>query len=186
MVTGVASSLLSQTLSARESQISLYWKTSQDCSTATKGKISEVSLERWMNSGMSARGAFSMFNISERPREDAESSLSQVLETLVPLKYFLTPTQLSLYLERAQAQRNPMPEDMIKAMQNQITYLSNMDALEGVPGAGRKARDGAGTAKRGRSIHAGQQMLFARRLIPSECETLQGFPKGWTEADTGQ
>ena len=29
-------------------------------------------------------------------------------------------------------------------------------------------------------------MLFVRRMLPSECEKLQGFPQSWTETDTEQ
>ena len=28
------------------------------------------------------------------------------------------------------------------------------------------------------------RMLYVRRMLPSEYETLQGFPKGWTDIDS--
>ena len=170
----------------KEGRSSLSLKTSLASSTATGGRISETSLRRWMSSGMSAHGEFWMRSTSERLKDGAVSSLWQAMEMQAPLRYFLTPEQLKKFLTRIRVKGDPFPENMEKAMKAQITYLSSMGASEGNRTRARKARAGGQTARRGRSTHAVARMLYARRLLPSECEILQGFPKGWTETGTGR
>ena len=73
---------------------------------------------------------------------------------------------------------------MMKAYQQQISFLSNMQALaeEQVPGHKEKATETM--EKLILSTPEGTRMLYVRRMLPSECERLQGFPKDWTAIDT--
>lgn len=158
-------------------------KTSRGCSTATTGKISKESSKSWTNSGTVFRGEFSTQNISEHPSVVVESTLSEVLETSAPLKYFLTPQQLQSLLNRAAARRTSLPENLERCMELQISTLSNMRESTGSPRPVPKQKATATTAKHTRSTLGGPRTLYVRRLLPSECEKLQGFPPAWTEID---
>ncbi|GAB6139735.1 hypothetical protein JCM14076_04640 [Methylosoma difficile] len=156
----------------------------QACLIATEGKISEFFSKSWMNSGMAFRGEYLMQNISEHPNAVVESTLSAVLEASAPLKYFLSPNHLQSLLDRAELRQKPLPENLQKTLQTQINLFSNMQASGASPQLALKQKAGATTAKATPSTVEAVPMLSVRRLMPSECETLQGFPKGWTEIDT--
>lgn len=161
-------------------------KTSRASLIATKEKISNFSSSGWMNSGTAFHGEYSMQNILEHPKDAEESSLSEVLEASAPLKYFLKKDHLKSLLVRALARSTPMPKELKSAIKNQISTLSSTQLLEENQKPARKQKATATTAKRTRSTAEVVPMLYVRRLMPSECETLQGFPKGWTEIDTGR
>ena len=172
--------------SKRENLNGLSSKMFQDSSTVIKEKILDASLKSWMNSGMAYRGEFSMQNILEHHSAVGESTLLQVLETSAPLEYFLRKEQLELWLKRAWEKKFPVPKLLEKVMKKQITLLSNMRVLEEKRALGRKLKDLGTTVKPTRSTRVEAPMLYVRRLLPSECEKLQGFPKGWTEIDIEQ
>jgi hypothetical protein len=48
---------------------------------------------------------------------------------------------------------------------------------------GRKVKDSETMAKLTPLTQEEAQMLFVRRLLPSEYEKLQGFPENWTATD---
>lgn len=181
-----ASSLRSPRLSRGTCRHMSSLKTSLGSSTAVRGRISRLSSERWANSGMSAHGGFWMQNISERHKGGAGSSLSQVLETKAPLRYFLTPEQLRRYLRRMQTRSGGLPSGVTASIKSQIAYLSSMGASAESQARGRRPKAGGPTARRGLSTLGEAPTLFARRMLPSECERLQGFPKDWTLIGTGQ
>ena len=158
----------------------------QDSSIVMKEKISDVSLKSWMNSGMAYRGEFSMRNILEHHKDVEESTLWEVMETSAPLEYFLKREQLELWISRAWEKNFPVPEELSNAIEMQISFLSNTQVSVGKQVLDRKLKDLGTTVKPTPSIQEEAPMLFVRRLMPSECERLQGFPKGWTETDIEQ
>ena len=67
------------------------------------------------------RGASSMLNISESPRDAVASSLSQVLEKdSIPQKYFSSSTACLGILKRASKRGKQLPESLKKALINQV------------------------------------------------------------------
>jgi len=156
---------------------------SRDCLTVTKGEISKFSSKSWMNSGMAFRGEYSMLNTLEHPNDVEECTLSQVLEISAPLKYFLKKAHLVSLLERASERKKPLPTDLEEAIKKQIAMLSNMRVLEENRQLALKPRDTETTEKATRSTAGAVQTLYVRRLMPSECEKLQGFPTNWTAID---
>ena len=75
---------------------------------------------------------------------------------------------------------------MMKAYQSQISFLSSMRALAEEQVQDRKEKVTEMMEKLILSTPEEARMLFVRRMLPSECEVLQGFPKGWTEIDGEQ
>ena len=57
---------------------------------ATEDEILPPSFDGWRNGGMAWRGGYLTLNISELPNDGEECSLSQVLETEVHPKYYLS------------------------------------------------------------------------------------------------
>jgi len=134
---------------------------------------------------MAFRGEYLTQNILEHPKDVEESMLSQVLETSAPLKYFLSQSHLKSLIERASVREKPLPVAMEKTFQRQIALLSNMPVLEENQQQGHKLKDTETTGKAIPLIAEELRMLYVRRLMPSECEILQGFPEHWTETDIG-
>lgn len=146
-------------------------------------KISEVSLQRWMNSGMAYRGEFSMQNILEHPSGVVESTLSQVVEASAPREYYLTKEQITSWLARASEKKISLPKALRQALEAQSSTLSSTQRLVEKRPPDRKRKVSEMTAKPTPSTREEAATLYARRLLPSECETLQGFPKNWTAID---
>ena len=64
-------------------------------------------------------GEFSMLNIGEFPREENASSLSQILQTNVPKKYYLSPKACQGILRRASARGKELPAVLKIALERQ-------------------------------------------------------------------
>jgi len=182
----VAYSLSSQNSSSKDSQDGLSLKMFQDFLTATKERISEFSCKRWMNSGIAYHGEYLMQNISEHHNGAEESMLSEVLETTAQLRYFLTTSQLQSLLQRALDRGKSLDPDLETLIRKQLHTLSSTPQLEESIQLDRRQRATGMTEKHIPLIHVEELMLYVRRLMPSECERLQGFPQGWTEADIEQ
>lgn len=123
------SSLSSQNSSLPQSLDGFLSKTFPDSSTQTTEKISEPCSPNWMSSGIAYHGEYWTQNTLEHPNDVAASILSEVLETSAPLRYFLDKEQLESLLNRAEARTTPMPQDLKKSIESQITTLSNTPGL---------------------------------------------------------
>ena len=127
-----------------------------------------------------------MQNSLEHPKDVEEHTLSQVLEPSAPLKYFLNEEQIQSLINRAVERGTSLPPAMMRAYQSQISFLSNMRELAEEQTQGHKEKVTETMEKLILSTPEAAQMLFVRRMLPSECERLQGFPVDWTEIDTEQ
>lgn len=115
-----------------------------------------------------------------------ELTLSEVVEPSAPLKYFLNQEQIQSLLDRAKERGTSLPPALEKAYRAQISFLSSTQALAEEQAQGHKEKVTEMMEKLILSTPEEARMLFVRRMLPSECEQLQGFPKGWTEADIEQ
>ena len=79
--------------------------------------------------------------------------------------------------------RKPLPEKLHKALETHLSTLSNTPGLEEKLLQARKQKATETTEKPTPLTQEAPLMLFVRRMLPSECETLQGFPKNWTAVD---
>ena len=157
-----------------------------DFLTAHKVETLALSSQRWMNSGIVWRGEFWMQNSSEHPSDVEERTLSEVLEPQAPLKYFLNQEQIQSLIARATDRGTSLPPAMMKAYQSQIAFLSNTQALAEEQAQGHKEKVTEMMEKLILSTPEEARMLYVRRMLPSECEVLQGFPKDWTAIDGEQ
>jgi hypothetical protein len=169
--------------SNKPNQSGSWSKTCQDFSIATKEKISKSSYKHWTNSGMAFRGECLTLNTSEHPKDADVCILSEVLEASAPAKCFLTPPQINSLLHRAKTRKKPLPANLQKALESQISLLSNTHQLGESQKQGRKQKATETTEKHTHSTPGEAQTLFVRRLQVSECEKLQGFPTDWTAID---
>nr|AAB95337.1 EaeI methyltransferase beta subunit [Klebsiella aerogenes] len=175
-----------QNSSKKENLNGLLLKMFPDCSTATMDKTSKLSSIRWSNSGMAFRGEYWMQNTLEHPSVEEECTLSQVLETCAPLESFLNPEQLESLINRAKERGQMLPEPLIQAYQKQISILSSMQVLDEKQPQDLKQKDTGTTEKPTHLTQEEVQMLYVRRMLPSEYERLQGFPENWTLIDSEQ
>ena len=74
-------------------------KTSKDCSTITEGKPFESSYNRWMNWGMMWSGRCLTANFSVCRRIEKGCSLSDILETEIDQKYYLSEKTVKMFLK---------------------------------------------------------------------------------------
>jgi len=85
-------------------------------SVATEGRISTSFSERWMNSGMHWRGESSTADSSECPSGAVECTLSDILESSVPQRYYLSPRACTGILRRAERRGKALPPHLEQAL----------------------------------------------------------------------
>ena len=85
------------------------------CLTEANGQTTDAS---WETDGASL-GEFSMHSFGESPKEDVESHLSQILQTNVPEKYYLSAKACLGILRRAAKRGKELPEILRKALEEQ-------------------------------------------------------------------
>ena len=180
------SSTNTQNLSKKKSLVGFLSKMFPDFLTVRKVETLESSSRPWMNSGMVFRGEYWMHDSLEHHSAAEELTLSQVLEQAAPLRYYLNVEQIQSLIARATERGTSLPPAMMKAYQNQMSFLSNMQESVENQTQGHKEKAIEMMEKLILSIPEAERMLYVRRMLPSECESLQGFPKGWTEVDTEQ
>ena len=98
------------------SRSGLLSKTSLAFYPATADVTSLLSFVGWSNAGMASRGGFLTLNISEFPSDGEGCSLSEVLETDVPPKYYLSPRACRGILRRAELRGKKLPERLLLAL----------------------------------------------------------------------
>ena len=87
-------------------------KTSLAFYPATEEPTSLSSFKGWSNSGMASPGGYLTLSISEWPSAAAVCSLSEVLETDVAPKYFLSAKACSGILRRAERRGKKLPAQL--------------------------------------------------------------------------
>ena len=124
----------------------------------TADEISPSYLRRWPTSGFTTSPGECWTVDSSECHSDggAFSSLPDVLVADVPPRFYLSPKAAAGIIRRAEKRGRELPEHLAEALR--------MLSTDG------KAEQTA-TSARTSSV---------RRLTPTECERLQGFPDGWT------
>lgn len=84
---------------------------------ATEDEILPSSFTGWSNAGMAFRGGFLTLNISEYPNDADVCSLSQVLETDAPQKYYLSAKAAQGILRRAEKRGKELPTHLRSALE---------------------------------------------------------------------
>ena len=105
----------------RLSRDGLLSRTSPACYPATEGEILPSSFEGWQNSGMACAGGFLTLSTLEWPSDAAVCSLSEVLETDVAQKYFLSPRAARGILRRAEKRGKALPPFLRSALEHLAT-----------------------------------------------------------------
>ena len=100
------------------------------CCPLTTGKTLASSFEGWRNSGICRPGESWTLNTSEWPSDAAVCSLSDILETDVPQRYFLSRRAAQGILRRAEKRGRELPELLRLALE--------AVALDGQDGTRRK------------------------------------------------
>lgn len=191
------------------SQLGSCGKTSRVRFRHRRGKISDACSSPWLNSGMVCLGEFLTLNISEYPKHAEECMLSDILETTVPSRYFLTAKACQGILRRCAKVGRPLPSQMKKALEKQAhTPCKSAKVAEGGKGALIKTDISPTICASARptifcranhhskaacyeelaptlTAHAKAEaplisLTPPRHLTPRECERLQGFPDDWT------
>ena len=76
-----------------------------------------------------------------------------------------------------------MPEQLKTTIELQITTLSNTPELDASLQRAPKQKDIEMMEKHILATPEEAPMLYVRRMLPSEYERLQGFPRDWTQTD---
>lgn len=222
-----------------------------DFSVQTKDEtLQKSSAFSWSSAGMGFRGVCLTADISTWPNDAKECSLSAVLESHVPQRFFLSPRAARGILRRAHKRGRILPFHLQGALESlamiqdgdmkttstssqdhsvaemtelgdeqktsQTSFIECVDSeimrpqpqpqkseigktqqtslWQGQLTLGIHQRDMEPLAQELRIFpissptHCEETsettLMTVRRLTPTECETLQGFPKGWTLPDT--
>ena len=147
-------------------------KTCPDSSVLTADGISESSSIRWGSSGIGGPTGSLTLSTSEWPSDAVVCTLSDILEARVPPKYYLSPKACAGILRRAERRGRKLPELLEAALRMTSTDTEPTSPIPCTPAA-RSTTTGRSTPT-----------YSVRRLTPTECERLQGFPDGWTTLPT--
>lgn len=90
-------------------------------------EILQSSSFNWSNAGIASGGGYLMLNISESPNGESACSLSGILETEAPQKYYLSPKACRGILIRANRRKKPLPPLLEAVIQAQAAALSEME-----------------------------------------------------------
>jgi hypothetical protein len=99
-------------------RLGLFSKTSPACFLAVKDAILPQCSTPWMNSGMVWRGVCLTRSSSESPNVAEECSLSDVLESHVPQRFFLSPRAAAGILRRAEKRGRTLPARLQSALES--------------------------------------------------------------------
>ena len=91
-------------------------RTSPACYPLMPEGILPSSFQGWQNSGIARLGESWTLNISEFPKDAAVCSLSEVLETQVAPKYYLSPRAAAGILRRAEKRGKELPPQLANAL----------------------------------------------------------------------
>ena len=147
------------------------WKMSLDSSVPTKGLTSDGFSMKWSNSGMAFRGELWTLDTSESPSDAVECSLSQVLNPTAPARFSLSAKAASGILRRAGRRGKVLPAALETALES--LAHSQQESTDSQMESKSSFKDTSASSER----MAGQSV---RRLTPTECERLMGWPDGWT------
>jgi len=156
-----------QELLKKVHQLGLSSKMFPDYSLPTKGMTWHSSLKRFPASGIAWGGECLMLNTSEWHKDVNVCGLSEVLETSVPSKYYLSKKAVAGMIRRSKGK-------------NQQAYVFLQET-----GRGTTPRMKRLSLKRlqhlcGEMLEEYGKILTLRKLTPKEKERLMGFPEGWT------
>jgi len=172
-------------------------------------EISESFSRRWPNSGfMTSPGECWTVDTSEcRSDGGVSSSLPDVLEADVPPRFYLSQKAAAGILRRAERRGKALPEHLESALRELSGQAATRDEADPTTSTGKGRSSLPPSPPSGEREAEGQQEMSARtlsqdrspadtgkastqpltmeqssvrRLTPTECERLQGFPDGWT------
>ena len=99
------------------------------CYPVTKGRTLPLSFRGWSNSGMASPGGFLTLSLPEWHSDAAVCSLSDILETDVPQKYYLSARAARGILRRAEKRDKVLPETLRVA----LCTLARQDEMQATP-----------------------------------------------------
>jgi hypothetical protein len=108
-------------------------RTSPACYLATGDEILPSSFEGWSNSGIASAGGCLTLNTLEYPSDAAVCSLSDILETEVPRKYYLSPKAARGILRRAEKRGRELPTLLLRALQSIAEQVEEKTAQSETP-----------------------------------------------------
>ncbi len=139
-------------------RLGLFSKTSPACFLRITEKISALSSNPWMGSGMAWRGVCLTRSFSESPKDAAVCSLSEVLEGHVPKRFFLSPRAAKGILRRAEKRGRELPQKLAEALASLAKAGGEMESERFAP--------------KGRTDQADQaisQSASSQQPLASEC-----------------
>lgn len=116
--------LASEGLLASFDRLLLSSRMSPACYPLPKDGTLPSSFQGWKSSGMAWRGALLTLNTSVWPKDASVCSLSEVLETSVARKYFLSPKAAAGILRRAEKRGKELPPQLKAALEGVARTIS--------------------------------------------------------------
>ena len=157
-----------------------FWKMCRDSSRRTTApRLSQLST-KWKKTGIWGGGLRATLSTSVCPKTDSALSLSQVLDSTVPMKSLLTAAACSGIIRREEKNGRQVPPRLRTALEQTIRLWCNVGAASGTPKDRIFAPRYAPKLESIKAAIRTDQYFVARNLTWNECEQLMGFPAGWT------
>jgi len=160
----------------------LCWRMSLGSSVPTAALTLEGFSMKWSNSGMAFRGELWTLDTLESPSDGVECSLSQVLNPTAPQRFSLSAKAASGILRRAGRRGKVLPPSLQTALES---LGQSEQALPSAVSAETEETHLLRAPSRDDLAKESTAPLMShsssvRRLTPTECERLMGWPDGWT------
>jgi len=140
-----------------------------DCFLRVKDATSPSCSTAWMNSAMVWRGVCLTRSFSESPSADEECSLSDVLESHAPERFFLSPRAAAGILRRAEKRGRTLPSRLQAALESLATGRGEEQRTTSTSSPQLFPVDSrsADTAQRDQWLRISPTSSFSRPSLPS-------------------
>jgi hypothetical protein len=158
----------------------LSWKMSQDSSAQTKGlPLNQLSTNS-KRSGIWGYGSRVTLSARAFPTTAKEYSLSDLIDRRFPISSILTAANCLGMIRREKRAGRKLDPVFMESLSQTLRFWFNVAEALGTPKQRAIAPRYAPNLESIKAATLTDQYYVARNLTWNECETLMGFPEGWT------
>lgn len=161
------------------------WKTSRACSRQSKEPLLRQLPSRSKRSGIWGDGFRLTLSMRVCPIDVKGSSLSQHINQTVHIGSLLSAANCRGILRREERAGRPMDDSFQQAITETLRLWCNVAEASGTPEQVAFAPRYVPKLESIKEAIRTDQYCVARNLTWDECETLMGFPAGWTVVEDG-
>jgi hypothetical protein len=182
---GAASSSSLPSLLEKFDHRGLSWKMFPGSSVRTAGGLLSQLSTNLKRSGIWGFGLRVTLSARAFPKTAKEYSLSDLIDRRFPISSILTAANCLGMIRREERAGRPLDPTFAESLSQTLRFWSNVAEALGTPKQRAIAPRYAPKLESIKAATVTGQYYVARNLTWDECETLMGFPAGWTEDGDG-